>query len=137
MPVAKQAPNHAASRASTASKFPPPRGNTTRVDPNDRPEHNYLLFGRDPGAEVPTYAHAVQLRNELGQYYERAAQALCRADAVLVCTGAGFSADSKLAVYKDVADIPAYHKQGLTYYDLCHLQWLKDDPSIFYGFWGR
>ena len=40
-------------------------------------------------------------------YYE-AAVALLNADYLLVCAGAGFSADSGLAVYKDVADLAAY-----------------------------
>ena len=31
-------------------------------DPDARPEHNYLLFGKDPGEEAPTYAHAAELK---------------------------------------------------------------------------
>ena len=36
------------------------------------------------------------------------------ADYVLVCAGAGFSADSGLPVYKDVADTPAYREMDVT-----------------------
>lgn len=55
---------------------------------------------------------------------------------VLLATGAGFSADSGLAVYKDIADVEAYHKEKLTYMSLCDPRWITDDPEIFYGFWG-
>ena len=67
--------------------------------------------------------------------YERAAAALLNADYVLVCAGAGFSADSGLPVYKDVADTPAYRAMGVTYGDLCTPQWAHRDPEIFFGFW--
>ena len=54
----------------------------------------------------------------------------------MLTTGAGWSADSGLAVYKDIANVPAYHSLGLTYYDLCQPRWLKRQPAIFHGFWG-
>ena len=38
---------------------------------------------------------------------------------LLVVTGAGFSADSGLATYVDVADIDAYRRKGWEYRDLC------------------
>jgi NAD-dependent SIR2 family protein deacetylase len=66
----------------------------------------------------------------------RAAAALLEADVLLVSAGAGMSADSGLAVYKDIASVPAWRKAGLTYSDLCDPCWLDDDPEIFYGFWG-
>jgi hypothetical protein len=69
------------------------------------------------------------------ELYERAATALLNADYVLVCAGAGFSADSGLPVYKDVADTPAYRAMGVTYGDLCTPQWARQDPEIFFGFW--
>eukprot|EP01118_Nematostelium_gracile_P017547 TRINITY_DN7536_c0_g1_i1.p1 TRINITY_DN7536_c0_g1~~TRINITY_DN7536_c0_g1_i1.p1 ORF type:complete len:430 (+),score=106.53 TRINITY_DN7536_c0_g1_i1:64-1290(+) len=65
-----------------------------------------------------------------------AAQAILEADILLLATGAGFSADSGLAVYKDIADVPAYHKRNLTYRDICQPHWLDTEPNIFYGFWG-
>ena len=68
--------------------------------------------------------------------YGRAAAALIEADVLLVAAGAGMSADSGLAVYKDIASVPAWRKAGLTYSDLCDPCWLDDDPEIFYGFWG-
>jgi len=66
-----------------------------------------------------------------------AAKAISEADVLLLCTGAGFSADSGLAVYDDVAQVPAYKERGLSYQDLCHPRWLHDDPSLFWGFWGQ
>ena len=101
----------------------------------DRPAHD-LLFGRDPGEEVPTHAHAAALRASFDTSCQRLAQLLERADAVLVGSGAGWSSDSKLATYKDIAKVPALERAGLSYYDLCQTHWLLDDPSVFYGFWG-
>lgn len=73
-------------------------------------------------------------RNELIQ---RAADAIAAADVLLVCTGAGFSADSGLAVYKDVANVPAYHEKQCTYHDLCDPGNLfETEPELWYGFWG-
>lgn len=68
---------------------------------------------------------------------KEAAEAIKKADIFLVHVGAGFSADSGLAVYKDIADIPAYHNLNLEYYDLCKTHWIADNPGIFYGFWGK
>ena len=110
----------------------PPKCMATETD---RPVHD-LLFGRDPGEEVPTRTHARELLASLPHQFERVASLLRRADAILVGTGAGWSADSKLATYKDVADVPALRKAGLSYYDLCQTHWLRDDPSAYYGFWG-
>lgn len=47
------------------------------------------------------------------------------------------SADSGLAVYNQIADVPAYHKAKLTYADLCVPDWFYKDKEIFYGFWGK
>jgi NAD-dependent SIR2 family protein deacetylase len=72
-------------------------------------------------------------RDEL---FARAACAVSRADALVVFTGAGFSADSGLPIYVDVADVPAYHARGLTYSDLCTPSLLQAEPELFTGFWG-
>lgn len=48
-----------------------------------------------------------------------------------------FSADSGLAVYRDIAKIEAYQTRGLHYHDICVPQWLEDDKALFWGFWGR
>ena len=68
--------------------------------------------------------------------YQRAAAAVLEADYILVCAGAGFSADSGLPVYKDVADLEPYRARNLTYADLCTPGWCQRDPETFFGFWG-
>ena len=68
--------------------------------------------------------------------YVRAAAAILEADYLLVCAGAGFSADSGLPVYKDVADLAAYRARKLTYADLCTPDWFERDPATAFGFWG-
>jgi len=47
------------------------------------------------------------------------------------------SADSGLAVYNQIADIPAYHQMEVDYMDLCTPEWFDKDPEIFFGFWGK
>ena len=66
----------------------------------------------------------------------RAAELLISADYILIAAGAGFSADSGLKVYKDIANVEAYKKMRLTYGDLCTPDWLQRDPELFFGFWG-
>ena len=53
-----------------------------------------------------------------------------------VMMGAGWSADSGLAVYQEVASFPVYAARGLQYRDLCQPRVLHDDPATVYGFWG-
>ena len=76
---------------------------------------------------------AEQFRKNCG----KAAKALEEADVLLLVTGAGFSADSGLAVYEDVAKVPAYQQRELDYSDICQPHWLERDPELFYGFWGQ
>ncbi|CAE8668375.1 unnamed protein product, partial [Polarella glacialis] len=66
-----------------------------------------------------------------------AARTIAEADVFLLCTGAGFSADSGLAIYADVAKVPAYAARGLEYRDLCQPFWLEQEPELFWGFWGQ
>eukprot|EP00493_Phyllostaurus_siculus_P023633 UN23969 len=65
-----------------------------------------------------------------------AANAIFHADVLLIATGAGWSADSGLATYPGVAEIPPYQKRNITYYDVCQPHWLQHEPQFFYGFWG-
>ena len=80
-------------------------------------------------------------REQLNKNYEKlckaAAKCIHDADVLLVCTGAGFSADSGLGVFKDIDKIPAYEERKLGYRDLCKPEWVENDPEIFYGFWGQ
>eukprot|EP00702_Spironucleus_salmonicida_P001516 EST42807.1 Sir2 family protein [Spironucleus salmonicida] len=64
------------------------------------------------------------------------AEQIIKADFVLIGAGAGFSVDSGLKTFRDIAKIPFYQQQGLTYDDLCDPLWLKRNYLIFYGFWG-
>jgi len=68
---------------------------------------------------------------------DSAASAIKAADWVLLAAGAGFSADSGLPVYADVAKEPAYQNSGITYADLCSPNCLIDDPALFYAFWTK
>lgn len=65
-----------------------------------------------------------------------AAAAIANSDYLLIATGAGFSADSGLPTYSQVADNPVYDDQGIDYSDLCRVECLQNRPSLFYGFWG-
>ena len=84
----------------------------------------------------PTDSQLDALSAQKQELIERAARAIAQSDVLLLATGAGWSADSSLAVYKDVADFPCYRERGLTYHDICQPQWLADEPALFYGFWG-
>mmetsp|Transcript_1681 Transcript_1681/g.3823 ORF Transcript_1681/g.3823 Transcript_1681/m.3823 type:complete len:506 (+) Transcript_1681:16-1533(+) len=66
-----------------------------------------------------------------------AARVLKDADVLLLVTGAGFSADSGLAVYQDVGKVEAYQLRCLDYADICQRKWIDDEPALFYGFWGQ
>eukprot|EP00124_Ichthyophonus_hoferi_P000276 Ihof_evm2s10 gene=Ihof_evmTU2s10 len=80
--------------------------------------------------EIEEYARAFQ------DSCKKAAEVIHNADFLLVATGAGWSADSGLSTYTDIANIQAYEDMGLTYRDLCVPKWIENDPAIFYGFWG-
>lgn len=78
-----------------------------------------------------------ELRDGVGEAYAKAAAKIADADVLLLCTGAGFSADSGLAVYADVARVDAYARLGLQYSDICQPFWLEQEPELFWGFWGQ
>jgi len=86
---------------------------------------------------APSEEQAAQLRGDVQAACEEAARRIAEADVLLLCTGAGFSADSGLAVYADVAEVEAYRVRGLEYHDLCTPKWLRDEPELFWGFWGQ
>lgn len=92
-------------------------------------------MGAAPSA--PSDAQLAELRETMEESVKRAAAAITQADVLLLLTGAGWSADSGLSVYKDVADIKAYRDRDLTYSSICEPHWLEDDPELFYGFWGK
>eukprot|EP00927_Polykrikos_kofoidii_P034523 TRINITY_DN29281_c0_g1_i1.p1 TRINITY_DN29281_c0_g1~~TRINITY_DN29281_c0_g1_i1.p1 ORF type:complete len:359 (+),score=28.05 TRINITY_DN29281_c0_g1_i1:90-1079(+) len=69
--------------------------------------------------------------------WEAAAAAIDRANWFLLATGAGFSADSGLPTFIDIADVDEYRCRDLTYGDLCRPELLFEDPALALGFWGR
>jgi NAD-dependent SIR2 family protein deacetylase len=73
----------------------------------------------------------------LDEKLSSAAVALAGADVILLVTGAGWSADSGLPVYADIASVPAYQSRGLAYADVSRPQMIEKDPALFYGFWGQ
>lgn len=85
----------------------------------------------------PSPEQAALLQANLPAACGEAARLLLEADVFLLFTGAGFSADSGLAVYADVAKVGAYADRGLSYHDICHPKWLKTEPELFWGFWGQ
>jgi len=92
-------------------------------------------MGAAPSA--PTDEQMIELQETMDESMQRAAAAIAQADVLLLLTGAGWSADSGLAVYKDVADVKAYKERDLTYSMICEPHWLEDEPELFYGFWGK
>jgi NAD-dependent SIR2 family protein deacetylase len=88
------------------------------------------------GPSKPPKDEADRLREGLNDVCLKAAHAIDDADVLLVVTGAGFSADSGLAVYNDIARIKPYADRMLKYHDLCEPHWLQTDRELFYGFWG-
>lgn len=92
-------------------------------------------MGNAPQRPLPALAE--ELRGGVDDACAEAAAAIDDADVLLLCTGAGWSADSGLAVYRDIARVPAYADRDLEYHDLCKPCWLEDEPDLFWGFWGR
>lgn len=84
----------------------------------------------------PSEERKAWLRANRAIYCAQAANAIAEADVLLFCTGAGWSADSGLAVYNDIAKIAGYARRDLDYGDICLPNWLYKDPDLFYGFWG-
>jgi NAD-dependent SIR2 family protein deacetylase len=89
------------------------------------------------GPSAPKDEQMEELKETTDESVQRAAAAIAQADVLLLLTGAGWSADSGLSVYKDVADVQAYRERDLTYSKICEPHWLEDDPELFFGFWGR
>jgi hypothetical protein len=94
------------------------------------------LLPMGTGPSQPSPEEAELLLADVDRSCAHAAAVIESADILLVITGAGFSADSGLAVYNDIARIEPYADRGLGYMDLCEPHWLESEPELFYGFWG-
>ena len=115
-------------------------------------------MGNIPAA--PSKSKARRLLKDVDKNCRQAAIAITQADVFIVTTGAGFSADSGLAIYRDVAKVPAYKERGVDYgeaarvhidhhnrfithtetpsprlADLCVPEWLESEPEFYWGFW--
>lgn len=90
---------------------------------------------RESGAPSPEQKE--QLIANKAQAILDAALAIKEADIFLLSVGAGFSADSGLAVYDDVAKFPAYERARVSYPMLCSPSMLVRRPELFYGFMGK
>eukprot|EP00439_Symbiodinium_sp_Y106_P006226 s5153_g1.t1 len=99
------------------------------------------------GPSKPSVQELSILKSQVDACTHEIAEAIRRADVLLLCAGAGFSADSGLAVYEepgeivlraglDIAGVKAYQDLGYKYHNVCRPEWLSHDPEIFYGFWG-
>lgn len=84
----------------------------------------------------PEREEAEALRQNVANACSEAADAILEADVLLLATGAGWSAESGLAVYRDIAKVEAYATRELTYRELCVPRWLRTEPELFWGFWG-
>ena len=73
----------------------------------------------DPSSNQAEDTQQIISDNNIKINCKQAAHKIKDADILLVVTGAGFSADSGLATYIDVADVEAYNRKGWTYRDLC------------------
>ncbi|KAG2374885.1 hypothetical protein C9374_010259 [Naegleria lovaniensis] len=67
---------------------------------------------------------------------KKAAEIISKASFLLITCGAGFSQDSGLAVYKDIANHHVYKKKNLEYHDLARPVSCCDEMLLeYYGFW--
>jgi NAD-dependent SIR2 family protein deacetylase len=70
-----------------------------------------------------------------------AADAIAKADALLVTAGAGMGIDSGLPDFRGERGFwrayPAYAKLGLSFMDLANPRWFREDPELAWGFYGH
>jgi len=72
---------------------------------------------------------------------KQAAEAIGKAEALLVCAGAGMGVDSGLPDFRGSRGFwgayPPYEKLGLDFYDLANPEWFARDPELAWGFYGH
>ena len=73
--------------------------------------------------------------------WEAAAQAIERADALLLTAGAGMGVDSGLPDFRGDAGFwrayPPFQERGLSFTDLAQPHWFRQDPELAWGFYGH
>jgi NAD-dependent SIR2 family protein deacetylase len=71
----------------------------------------------------------------------RAAEAIRRADALLICAGAGMGVDSGLPDFRGTTGFwqayPAFARLGLRFEELANPAWFESDPHLAWGFYGH
>lgn len=115
-----EAPSHSSSASSTSTQWPSAPASPTNPSREDDTQQLQGILDRaldDPFSTHPDVA--AELKNNTRKHCQLAAAKIHEADVLLVITGAGFSADSGLATYLDVADVDAYRNRGWRYRDLC------------------
>jgi NAD-dependent SIR2 family protein deacetylase len=72
---------------------------------------------------------------------DRAAEAVAKADALLIGAGAGMGVDSGLPDFRGSKGFwqayPPYKKLGLDFVSLANPRWFLDDPTLAWGFYGH
>ncbi|KAL7544536.1 hypothetical protein ACHAWF_009893 [Thalassiosira exigua] len=118
--------------SSTSTQWP-----SEQASPNSsQDEVTHLQDVLDRALHDPFSSHpeiAAHLKSKVDEHCRQAARKIYEADVLLVITGAGFSADSGLATYIDVADIDAYRSRGWRYRDLCRPSTFADFSSLEVG----
>jgi len=75
------------------------------------------------------------------QAIARAAEAIARADALLVTAGAGMGVDSGLPDFRGDQGFwrayPPYQRLGLSFVDLANPRWFDEDAALAWGFYGH
>ena len=77
----------------------------------------------------------------LKESLQQAAQAVARADALLIGAGAGMGVDSGLPDFRGTQGFwrayPPYQKLGLDFVSLANPRWFAADPALAWGFYGH
>ena len=78
---------------------------------------------------------------DIAEKIQRAAQAIARADALLICAGAGMGVDSGLPDFRGTQGFwrtyPTIAKLGLSFQELANPRWFQTDPHLAWGFYGH
>ncbi len=72
---------------------------------------------------------------------DRAAEAISRAQALLITAGAGIGVDSGLPDFRGNEGFwrayPPLQRLGISFYDMANPMWFKRDPELAWGFYGH
>ena len=81
------------------------------------------------------------MNRDEGDAIGRAAGAIDRAGALLIGAGAGMGVDSGLPDFRGPEGFwrayPAAERLGLSFAQLAHPRWFRDDPALAWGFYGQ